>query len=207
MTMCSGWSLRGIVMLWLQAFSWGIVISCSQSERVIQLWGRNPKQAKGADIIFSFMFILRTNQFTFLHYEKKKIFIPPWIEVWCYYTRWFLLKFHGTMTLLHFLRMDFKTQWPTLPDNGSLKFEGSICHMEEAPESPETYWVLALTVYPWCFPDVFLLPPTRHKLKVKVNQATPIRHVLCMEGCQWDMVGHGEGGKKISVILNKFRWA
>lgn len=138
---------------------------------------------------------------------KKKIFIPPWIEVWCYYTRWFLLKFHGTMTLLHFLRMDFKTQWPKLPNNGSLKFEGSICHMEEAPESPETYWVLALTVYPWCFPDVFLLPPTRHKLKVKVNQATPIRHVLCMEGCQWDMVGHGEGGKKISVILNKFRWA
>lgn len=142
--MYSSWSLWEVGLSSLQTFSWGI-ISCS----VFKLQGRNCKQFKGTDTIFSFHFFLyiypEDNQFISSLWKKKKNFLLPLNRSMKLHKMMFTKIPWDKWPLLYFLREDFKIQWPKLPYNGSQKFGAAFVTWTRAPESPETNWALAIT--------------------------------------------------------------
>lgn len=172
MLMYSSWSLWEVGLSSLQTFSWGI-ISCS----VFKLQGRNCKQFKGADTIFSFHFFLyiypEDNQFISSLWKKKKTSFFHWTEAWSY-TRWCLLKFHGTND-------PYCISWGRIS-----RSNGQSCHIMEvrnlglhlshgqelqrAQKLTELWLLQGLALL---LPRLFLLPSTKHKLQVKVYQGRP----------------------------------
>lgn len=174
-----------VVVPELQTFSWGIIISCSQSKQ--ESYGSeaeivsSPQQLRLVlfPSIFTFSFILRTNQFTFLHYEKKNL--PSPIE-WKYAV----------------ITQDFYSnpmgQWPHHISWGWIsRHNGQRCQVmgvrnsraplvtqTGAPGAQKADWALAvprlsLGVSRICF--YCRLPSTSLRCRC-------IRHVLCVEGCQ-----------------------
>lgn len=200
MTVCSGWSLRGIVVPGLQTFSWGIIIiSCSQSKQ--ESYGSeaeivsSPQQLR---LVFFLPFLPLhlswgpTSSYFFIMRKKNLPSPIEWkYEVttqdfysnpmghWPYHISWgWISRHNGQSCQIMGVR---NSRAPLVTQTG-------------APGAQKADWALAvprlsLGVSWICF---YCRPPST-SLRCRC-----IRHVVCVEGCQRDTAGHGgEGWKSV----------